>query len=60
VRDVCAHDVGMIVNPETLRRVIDRQFNYGTSRTMLAEVRFSGNASAAPCTNRCSLSRAER
>jgi nicotinate dehydrogenase subunit B len=39
-RYVCAHDVGLIVNPETLRHVIDRQLVYGTSRAMLEEVRF--------------------
>jgi nicotinate dehydrogenase subunit B len=39
-RYVCAHDVGMIVNPETLRHVIDRQLVYGTSRAMFEEVRF--------------------
>ncbi len=39
-RYVCAHDVGLIVNPETLRHVIDRQLVYGTSRAMFEEVRF--------------------
>jgi CO/xanthine dehydrogenase Mo-binding subunit len=39
-RYVCAHDVGLIVNPQTLRHVIDRQLVYGTSRAMLEEVRF--------------------
>ena len=34
VRYVCAHDVGLIVNPDTLRHVIDRQLVYGTSRTL--------------------------
>jgi CO/xanthine dehydrogenase Mo-binding subunit len=43
VRYVCAHDVGLIVNPETLRHVIDRQLVYGTSRTMFEEVRFDEN-----------------
>jgi len=43
VRYVCAHDVGMIVNPETLKHVIDRQLVYGTSRAMLEEVRFDQN-----------------
>jgi nicotinate dehydrogenase subunit B len=43
VRYVCAHDVGMIVNPETLRHVIDRQLVYGTSRAMLEEVAFNEN-----------------
>jgi CO/xanthine dehydrogenase Mo-binding subunit len=40
VRYVCAHDVGLIINPDTLRHVIDRQLVYGTSRTMFEEVRF--------------------
>jgi nicotinate dehydrogenase subunit B len=40
VRYVCAHDVGMIVNPDTLRHVIDRQLVYGTSRAMVEEVHF--------------------
>jgi CO/xanthine dehydrogenase Mo-binding subunit len=43
VRYVCAHDVGMIVNPETLKHVIDRQLVYGTSRAMFEEVRFDQN-----------------
>ena len=42
-RYVCAHDVGLIVNPETLRHVIDRQLVYGTSRAMFEEVRFDQN-----------------
>jgi CO/xanthine dehydrogenase Mo-binding subunit len=42
-RYVCAHDVGLIVNPETLRHVIDRQLVYGTSRAMFEEVRFDEN-----------------
>jgi len=33
----------MIVNPETLKHVIDRQLVYGTSRAMLEEVRFNAN-----------------
>jgi CO/xanthine dehydrogenase Mo-binding subunit len=40
---MCAHDVGLIVNPETLRHVIDRQLVYGTSRTMFEELRFDRN-----------------
>jgi nicotinate dehydrogenase subunit B len=40
LRYLCAHDVGMIVNPETLKHVIDRQLVYGTSRAMVEEVRF--------------------
>jgi len=43
VRYVCSHDVGMIVNPETLKAVIDRQLVYGTSRAMFEEVRFNEN-----------------
>jgi nicotinate dehydrogenase subunit B len=43
IRYVCAHDVGLIVNPETLRHVIDRQLVYGTSRTMFEELRFDHN-----------------
>ena len=43
LRYVCAHDVGMIVNPETLKHVIDRQLVYGTSRAMFEEVRFDRN-----------------
>ena len=42
-RFVCAHDCGLIVNPETLRHVIDRQLVYGTSRTMFEELRFDAN-----------------
>ncbi len=42
-RLVCAHDCGLIVNPETLRHVIDRQLVYGTSRTMFEELRFDEN-----------------
>ena len=30
----------MIVNPETLKHVIDRQLVYGTSRAMFEEVHF--------------------
>src|SRR5262249_56620908 len=36
-------DVGMIVNPDTLRHVIDRQLVYGTSRAMFEEVTFDAN-----------------
>ena len=38
LRLVCAHDVGMIVNPETLRHVIERQLVYGTGRTTVEEL----------------------
>ena len=41
LRYVCAHDCGMIVNPETLKHVIDRQLVYGTSRAMFEELRFN-------------------
>jgi CO/xanthine dehydrogenase Mo-binding subunit len=43
VRYVCAHDCGLVVNPETLRHVIDRQLVYGTSRALFEEVRFDEN-----------------
>lgn len=43
IRYVCAHDVGLIVNPDTLRHVIDRQLVYGTSRTFFEELRFDKN-----------------
>ncbi len=43
IRHVCAHDVGLIVNPDTLRHVIDRQLVYGTSRTFFKELRFDEN-----------------
>ena len=42
-RLVCAHDCGVIVNPETIRHVIDRQLVWGTSRMMHEEVRFDQN-----------------
>jgi nicotinate dehydrogenase subunit B len=42
-RLVCGHDVGMIVNPETLKHVIDRQLVYGLSRAMFEEVAFDAN-----------------
>ena len=43
VRYVCAHDVGLIVNPGTLRHVIDRQLVYGTSRTFFEELQFDAD-----------------
>ncbi len=43
VRYVCAHDCGLIVNPETLRHVVDRQLVYGTSRALFEEVTFDAN-----------------
>jgi CO/xanthine dehydrogenase Mo-binding subunit len=42
-RLVCAHDCGLIVNPETIRHVIDRQLVWGTSRAMCEEVQFDQN-----------------
>jgi nicotinate dehydrogenase subunit B len=42
-RLVCAHDCGLIVNPATIRHVIDRQLVYGTSRTLFEEVQFDRN-----------------
>lgn len=39
-RIVVAHDCGLIVNPETLKHVIDRQIVWQTSRTMHEEVQF--------------------
>jgi len=43
IRYVCAHDVGLIVNPDTLRQVIDRQLVYGTSRTFYEELKFDAD-----------------
>jgi CO/xanthine dehydrogenase Mo-binding subunit len=43
IRYVCAHDVGLIVNPDTLHHVIDRQLVYGTSRTFFEELKFDEN-----------------
>ena len=42
-RLVCAHDVGLIINPETLRHVIERQLVYGTGRTTVEELRWDRN-----------------
>ena len=42
LRYVCAHDVGLIVNPDTLQHVIDRH---------------SSTAPAAPCSRRCGSTR---
>jgi xanthine dehydrogenase molybdopterin-binding subunit B len=39
-RMVCAHDCGLIVNPETIRHVIDRQMVWQTGRTLFEEVQF--------------------
>jgi len=43
LRYICAHDVGLIVNPDTLRHVIERQLVYGTSRTVFEELKFDAN-----------------
>jgi nicotinate dehydrogenase subunit B len=43
VRYVCAADIGLVVNPGTLRHVIECQLVYGTSRAMFEEVRFDEN-----------------
>jgi len=42
-RVVVAHDCGLIVNPETIKHVIDRQLVWQTSRTMHEEVQFDDN-----------------
>ncbi len=42
-RLVCAHDCGVIVNPQTIRHVIDRQLVWGVSRMMVEEVHFDEN-----------------
>ena len=42
-RIVVAHDCGLIVNPETIKHVIDRQLVWQTSRTMYEEVQFDEN-----------------
>jgi nicotinate dehydrogenase subunit B len=42
-RVVVAHDCGLIVNPETIKHVIDRQIVWQTSRTMHEEVQFDEN-----------------
>jgi xanthine dehydrogenase molybdopterin-binding subunit B len=39
-RVVVAHDCGLIVNPETIKHVVDRQIIWQTSRTMYEEVQF--------------------
>ena len=43
VRYVCAHECGLIVNPETLSHVIERQLVYGTGRTTVEELRYDAN-----------------
>jgi len=39
-RLVCAHDCGLVVNPETLRRTIEGNLLHGLSRTLHEEVQF--------------------
>jgi CO/xanthine dehydrogenase Mo-binding subunit len=39
-RLVCAHDCGLVVNPESLRRVIECGMLHGLSRALWEEVRF--------------------
>ena len=42
-RIVVAHDCGLIVNPETIKHVIDRQIHWQLGRTLFEEVQFDGN-----------------
>jgi CO/xanthine dehydrogenase Mo-binding subunit len=39
-RLVCAHDCGLVINPESLRRTIEGGLLHGVSRTLHEEVRF--------------------
>jgi CO/xanthine dehydrogenase Mo-binding subunit len=39
-RIVCAHDCGLVINPETLRRTVEAGILYGLSRTLHEEVSF--------------------
>jgi CO/xanthine dehydrogenase Mo-binding subunit len=39
-RMVCAHDCGLVVNPEALRRTLEAGSLYGLSRALYEEVRF--------------------
>ena len=39
-RLVCAHDCGLVINPEALRRTIEAGMLYGLSRALHEEVRF--------------------
>ena len=39
-RLVCAHDCGLVINPEGLRRTIEGNMLFGLSRTLHEEVRF--------------------
>ena len=53
VRYVCAHDCGLIVNPETLSHVIERQLVYGTGRATVEELPLGR-----PTASRASIGRA--
>jgi CO/xanthine dehydrogenase Mo-binding subunit len=39
-RIVCAHDCGLVINPEALRRTVEGGLLHGVSRTLHEEVRF--------------------
>ena len=39
-RIVCAHDCGQIVNPETLKHIVDPQIHWQLGRTLFEEVQF--------------------
>jgi len=39
-RIVCAHDCGLVINPEALRRTVEAGLLHGVSRTLHEEVRF--------------------
>jgi nicotinate dehydrogenase subunit B len=41
-RFVCAHDCGLVINPEALRRTLEGGMLYGLSRALHEEVRFDG------------------
>jgi CO/xanthine dehydrogenase Mo-binding subunit len=41
-RLVCAHDCGLVINPDGLRRTIEGNLLYGLSRALHEEVRFDG------------------
>ena len=42
-RLICAHDCGLIVNPKTIRHVIESQLVWQLGRTMFEEVQFDEN-----------------
>jgi CO/xanthine dehydrogenase Mo-binding subunit len=41
-RFTCAHDCGLVINPETLRRTLEAGTLYALSRALHEEVRFDG------------------